>query len=97
MHQVSQQTAHVRGFGLQSHVITFTEPRNTTVNMIGHMVLLQPTESIFCVMLFCRFADIEFYNLIPQSRRLGLVVRMLASGSRVREFKPGRSCWIFSV
>jgi hypothetical protein len=27
----------------------------------------------------------------------GLVVRMLASGSRVPEFKPGRSRWIFSV
>jgi hypothetical protein len=26
-----------------------------------------------------------------------LVVRMLASGSRVRGFKPGRSRWIFSV
>jgi hypothetical protein len=26
---------------------------------------------------------------------LGLVVRMLASGSRVRGFKPGRSRWIF--
>jgi hypothetical protein len=25
----------------------------------------------------------------------GLVVRMLASGSRVRGFKPGRSRWIF--
>jgi hypothetical protein len=25
----------------------------------------------------------------------GLVVRMLASGSRVRGFKPGRSCWLF--
>jgi hypothetical protein len=25
----------------------------------------------------------------------GLVVRMLASGSRVRGFKPGRSLWIF--
>jgi hypothetical protein len=27
----------------------------------------------------------------------GLVDRMLASGSRVRGFKPGRSLWIFSV
>jgi hypothetical protein len=27
----------------------------------------------------------------------GLVVRVLASGSRVRGFKPGRSRWIFSV
>jgi hypothetical protein len=27
----------------------------------------------------------------------GLVVRMLASGSRVRGFKPGRKLWIFSV
>jgi hypothetical protein len=27
----------------------------------------------------------------------GLVVRMLASGSRVRGFKPGRSRWIYSV
>jgi hypothetical protein len=27
----------------------------------------------------------------------GLVVRMLASGSRVRGFKPDRSRWIFSV
>jgi hypothetical protein len=25
----------------------------------------------------------------------GLVVRMLASGSRVRGFKPGRNRWIF--
>jgi hypothetical protein len=25
----------------------------------------------------------------------GLVVRMLASGSRVRGFKPGRRSWIF--
>jgi hypothetical protein len=27
----------------------------------------------------------------------GLVVSMLASGTRVRGFKPGRSRWIFSV
>jgi hypothetical protein len=27
----------------------------------------------------------------------GLVVSMLASGTRVRWFKPGRSRWIFSV
>jgi hypothetical protein len=37
---------------------------------------------------------------VPEKRAVldgigGLVVRMLASGSRVRGFKPGRSRWIF--
>jgi hypothetical protein len=35
--------------------------------------------------------------LVAEDSFGGLVVRMLASGSRVRRFKPGRSRWIFSV
>jgi hypothetical protein len=39
-------------------------------------------------------------HLVPKlgisgDRFCGLVVSMLASGSRVRGFKPGRSRWIF--
>jgi hypothetical protein len=37
-------------------------------------------------------------DLIRQARGFGgLVVSMLASGTQDREFKPGRSCWIFRV
>jgi hypothetical protein len=43
-----------------------------------------------------------FTDFIPKATSLcdsfgGLVVCVLASGSRVRGFEPGRSCWIFSV
>jgi hypothetical protein len=40
---------------------------------------------------------IEIKVIIHEDGFGGLVVSMLASGTRVRGFKPGRSRWIFSV
>jgi hypothetical protein len=48
----------------------------------------------------CRLPIVTYFNseLTSQADGFGgLVVRMLASGSRVRGFKLGRNRWIFSV
>jgi hypothetical protein len=44
-----------------------------------------------------RLFDMNTYQLVilAYDGFGGLVVRMLASGSRIRGFKPGRSRWIF--
>jgi hypothetical protein len=49
---------------------------------------------------FPRFRGTIFYvyrGIIYDDGFRGLVVSMLASGTRVREFNPGRSRWIFPV
>jgi len=60
-------------------------------NLQMHLHIVQKRK--FCGVPFTYINDglNEFHN------SYGLVVSMLASGTRVRGFKPGRRCWIFRV